>query len=307
SLMTTVSAPAKVILFGEHAVVYGEPALAVPVSQLRTTATLSAADQLTITATDMDETLVFTQADAAHPLVQMTTLTLRFLDALPPEVNITLRSTIPLGSGLGSGAAVSTALGRALALALGQTIPDVDLNALVYEVERIHHGTPSGIDNTVIVYERPVWFIRDSVLETLTIAQPFTLLIADTGQSALTHHAVTDVRTLVTSQPDAWQPVLAEIGEITRQARIAIESGANERLGDLANRNHALLQQLTVSSPALDHLVAAARQAGAAGAKLSGGGRGGNLIAFVTPDTADAVQKVLVAAGAVRVFQTVIQ
>ena len=95
--------------------------------------------------------------------------------------------------------------------------------------------------------------------------------------------------------------------ELRLHARQAIESGTIEALGSLMNQNHALLQQLTVSSPELDNLVDAALSAGASGAKLSGGGRGGNMIALVTPATAASVRDHLLRAGAVRIFETTVE
>lgn len=306
--MNTVSAPAKIILFGEHAVVYGQPALAVPVSQLRATAAVTPGQGLQLVAADLNQVLPVTLGEIVNnALTRMAQITLEFLKVEPPDATISLHSSIPPASGLGSGAAVAAALGRAVAQAAGKTIQDDDLNRLVYEIERIHHGTPSGLDNTVIVYERPVYFIRDKTLDTLTINQPLHLLIADTGKTALTRHAVGDVRKLYEADPETIVPVIEAIGEIAKQARTALESGDIEVLGRLATDNHALLQKLTVSSPELDTLVDAAQQAGALGAKLSGGGRGGNMIAFVTEGTAEKVQQALYQAGAVRVISTIVR
>jgi mevalonate kinase len=304
----TTSAPAKIILFGEHAVVYGQPALAVPVSQLRATATVTPGQGLQIVAADINQILPVTLGEIVNnALARMAQITLEFLRTSPPNATISLHSAIPPASGLGSGAAVAAALGRAVAQAVGQTINDDDLNRLVYEIERIHHGTPSGLDNTVIVYERPVYFIRDKTLETLVIHQPLYLLIADTGKTALTRHAVGDVRKLYETDPETIVPVIEAIGDIAQQARTALETGAFEVLGKLATTNHALLQKLTVSSPELDTLVEAAQQAGALGAKLSGGGRGGNMIAFVTETSIDTVEQALRQAGAVNVIRTVVR
>jgi mevalonate kinase len=233
-------------------------------------------------------------------------LVLQKLDATPPNVTIRLHSDIPIASGLGSGAAVSAALARALCAAVNASMDEATLNALIYEVEKVYHGTPSGIDNTVVVYERPVYFVREHPIETLTITKPITLVIGDTGISASTRVAVEGVRRLYDADPGHVQPILDEIGEIVVQARLSIEHGQPETMGALMNRNHALLQQLTVSSPELDQLVNAALDAGASGAKLSGGGRGGNMIALVTADSAAQVETALLQAGAARVFTTIV-
>ncbi|MBL8163548.1 MAG: mevalonate kinase [Anaerolineae bacterium] len=302
------SAPAKVILFGEHAVVYGQPAIAVPVSSLRATATARPGDHtgLRIVASNLNQTTVIDSLSQSidDALALTARLLLQRLDAPIPNLEITLRSQIPVASGLGSGAAITTALARALVEALDAKLDTAELNAIVYEVEKLHHGTPSGIDNTVIVYEQPVYFIRGNPIEHIHIAEPFTLLIADTGKPGLTRIAVGDVRTLYESQRERIQPMLDDIGNIVRRARQSIETGSIEQLGPLMSRNHALLQELTVSSPELDVLVQAALKAGAAGAKMSGGGRGGNMIALVSPESAETVSSALRSAGAVRVIET---
>jgi mevalonate kinase len=306
--MIIASAPAKIILFGEHAVVYGQPAIAVPVSSLRATAHVetNAHLGLRIAIDDLDEVLpVNIETDIVDNALAITgRLVLQQLGVSPPDVTIHVQSDIPVASGLGSGAAVSTALALALCQVLGRSLDNAQLNQIIYEVEKIHHGTPSGIDNTVIVYEQPVYFVREQPIETIHIHQPFQLLIADTGQRALTRIAVGDVRKLYESHPARTSKILQAIGDIVVNARHNIENGNIPALGRLMNDNHACLQALTVSSPELDCLVQAALQAGAFGAKLSGGGRGGNMIALVDETTSAKVQAALLAAGAARVYQT---
>ncbi len=195
--MIAASAPAKTILVGEHAVVYGQPAIAIPVADLRAFAEVApSSGGLRITAADLDIPVNLDSEQVDHALALTARLVLKALAAPPPDVTINIRSDIPIASGLGSGAAVSTALARALCRVLERQLDEADLNALIYEVEKIHHGTPSGIDNTVIVYERPVYFVRNQPLETLSIGAPFTLLIGDTGKGASTREAVAGVRRL---------------------------------------------------------------------------------------------------------------
>jgi mevalonate kinase len=305
----STSAPAKVILFGEHAVVYKQPALAVPVFTLRVTATIESSPQFQVIASDIQQEINSDTLESQFEdaLSKMVRLVLHHFDAAPPNVRIELHSQIPVASGLGSGAAVSTALGRAIALALQVELPDTVLNGMVYEVEQMHHTYPSGIDNTVIVYEQPVYFIRDETLQTFTVNQPIRLLIADTGITAPTASAVEDVRALFDRAPAETQFIFDAIGNTVQRAKQALESADIKALGELALLNHELLQKLTVSSPELDHLVGVAVQAGAEGAKLSGGGRGGNLIIFAEEATIPAVQDALLQAGAVRVIETVIR
>jgi mevalonate kinase len=141
-------------------------------------------------------------------------------------------------------------------------------------------------------------------METFRVGRPFTIVIGDTGISAPTKESVGDVRKLWEADPQKWEDVFDRAGEIAEEARKTIEGGRWEMFGELMNKNHALLQELTVSSPQLDQLVQAARNAGALGAKLSGGGRGGNMIALVEPERAESVASSLKAAGAKNTIVT---
>lgn len=308
-----VFAPGKIILFGEHAVVHGQPAIAVPLSAVGVTVTAepgAPGSGLAVRAPDLDQTLSYKATPEASPyynaLIYPLQVALSAWHLPEPDLLLTVRSTIPIASGLGSGAALATALIGALGDALERPPSNVALNPLVYEVEKRHHGTPSGIDNTVIVYEQPVYFVRGAPIETLPIGKPFCLLIGDTGRSALTRVAVGDVRKLYDSERERIQGVLDAIGSLVVDARQAIEIGDSIALGTLMVENHRLLEQLTVSSPELDRLVEIALSAGALGAKLSGGGRGGNMIALVQPDSATVISQALRQAGAQRVISTTV-
>ncbi len=354
-------APGKVILFGEHAVVYGRPALAVPMTQVVAEAVVESGAPrggIVIAAADLGETIVLQDAPADHPLAAAVRLALGVTrdqesggrSQLPassfqfpasnlqpptsePDWRITVRSTIPVASGLGSGAAVTAAIVRAVAEATknasrtgiealaGYThgperpaeasIPQGqhalnpgDLSALIYEVEKLHHGTPSGIDNTVIAYGQPVYFVRGRPPQPFAIGRPFTLVIGDTGIRSPTRIAVGDVRASWQREPGRFEALFDRIAAIVEAARTAIAAGEPEALGPLMDANHALLQEIGVSCPELDALVVAARSAGALGAKLSGAGRGGNMIALVTEATAARVTQALLAAGAAGVIVT---
>ena len=311
--MTLATAPGKIILFGEHAVVYGQPALAVPVTQVQAQADVSDSPRPGVWFRAPGIHLEETERAALpprHPLRVAAELT---LNALPPPESprksgfrVFIESSIPIASGLGSGAAVTVALVRALSAHTGHPLPDEMVNAIAYEVEKIHHGTPSGIDNTVIAYRQPVYFIKGQPPHRFGIARPFQLLIGDTGIPAPTKESVADVRRLREENQRGMGKIFAAVGEIVRAARLALESGDIPSLGRLMNENHARLQEMTVSSPKLDALVHAAREAGALGAKLSGGGRGGNMIALVEESSAPRVAEALKAAGAAKVLLTTV-
>jgi mevalonate kinase len=307
--MTKSSAPGKIILFGEHAVVYGRPALAVPVTQVQTDVDISPSVRpgIWIDAPDVNLHAELNTLPSDHPIASVIHNFL-FLSRISPFPNLEIKisSTIPVAAGLGSGAAVTVALTRALAAYLNYSMTDEEVNAFAYEIEKLHHGTPSGIDNTVVTYAKPVYFVKGQPMEIFKVGRPFTIVIADTGISAPTKESVSDVRRRWLNDKSRWETVFDKIGEVSFTARRAIEAGKPELLGELMNENHALLQRLTVSSPELDQLVEAARNAGAGGAKLSGGGRGGNLIALVQPEIAEAVSSSLKRAGARNTIVTLV-
>ncbi|MEQ8677949.1 MAG: mevalonate kinase [Aggregatilineales bacterium] len=299
-------APAKIILFGEHAVVYGQPAIAAPVTSLRVYASASenSLGYLRVIANELGSVYTITQSEklSEKPLETICQLTLRHFNRPIPAVDLKLTSEIPIASGLGSGAAISAALARALAGAIGESLSDDVLNTLVYEVEKIHHGTPSGIDNTVIVYEQPIRYVRDEPIQRITLNHPFHFVIADTGIHAPTYLSVGDVRKLMDKSPETTRNLIEKIGSITDYALEALKSADISTVGRLMTENHRLLQSLTVSSPELDHLTDTALKSGAFGAKLSGGGRGGNMIALVESDSVESMKATLKSAGAYRVM-----
>jgi mevalonate kinase len=301
----SATAPGKTILFGEHAVVYGRPAIAVPIFELQARAEIHAWDgDFQIQAADLGRSFLLEQAPSDDPLAVTVRVTLGHLDRDPPAAVLSIRSSIPIASGLGSGAAVSVAIIRALSRFLGTELEDGTVSELAYEIEKIHHGTPSGIDNTAVAFRRPVYYRRGFPVETLSIAAPFQLLIADTGRPSPTKAAVADVRAAWQRRPEHLDLLFDQIGQLVDAARAAIEIGNTEALGPLMNRNQAFLEKLDVSSPDLDRLIDAALAAGAAGAKLSGGGRGGNLIALVDSTTDEPVTRALRQAGAVNVISS---
>lgn len=308
--MTIGSAPGKVILVGEHAVVYGRPAIAVPVSQVSATATVTPGEPgsgCVLDLSDIGQTVPVSGESTMQPLALVTRLALDALGLATPDWRILLHSTIPVSSGLGSGAAAATAIVRAIAAAAGRSLPPAEVSALVFESERLFHGTPSGIDNTVVAYEQPVWFVRGQPPEPFAIARPVTLVIGDTGVASPTSITVGDVRRGWQAEPARYEAIFDAVGSVVVAARDAIQSGHSASLGRLMDENHALLQQMNVSSPELDRLCAEARQAGALGAKLSGGGRGGNMIALARDGAAKPLVDALLKVGARQVIVTIVE
>jgi mevalonate kinase len=155
-----------------------------------------------------------------------------------------------------------------------------------------------------VAYGQPVYFCRGAPIEVFRVRRPFWLAIADTGVPSLTRETVADVRAAWEGDPGPGEQAFDRIGALVDAAREAIEQGRTAALGPLMDENQQLLRQLDVSSPALERLIDAALGAGALGAKLSGGGRGGNAIALVAREDADRVRGALERAGAQNVIVT---
>ena len=306
----SASAPGKIILFGEHAVVYGEPAIAVPVFGIQAKTIVSAningaPGDIQIEAPDISLSTTFTDLETGHP-IRAAILAALGPDRDPafmPACHIRVTSSIPAASGLGSGAAVSAAIIRGLSAFLGTRHTDEEISELTFTVEKIHHGTPSGIDNTVIAYQQPIYYQKGKPFQFLEIPVPFSILIADSGIPGHTKDAVQRVRENRKNSPETYEVIFESIGQITTAARELIVAGKPQDIGYLMNQNHQLLQKLGVSLPELDHLVEAARNAGASGAKLSGGGLGGNIIVLVDGDP-DPIRKALTNVGAKSILIT---
>lgn len=314
----SASAPAKLILCGEHAVVYGRPAIALPLADLRAYAEVAPGPPgsgLRLVAPDLGASWRATE-QPEHALSELALTVAAQLGLGQPDLTLTLRAEIPLASGMGSGAAIGTALVRALAAYAGQILAPEQIAELVYASERRFHGTPSGIDNTVVAHERAIWFVRapsgapaaaQPTLESINVGTPLILLVGDTGVRSATHLPVGAVRTGWQSEPARYEALFDAIGTLVQQARTALAAGELTTLGALLNENQRLLEQLGVSSPELERLIHAARAAGALGAKLSGAGWGGVMLALVSTERTPAVAAALRAAGAVRVLNTLVR
>jgi mevalonate kinase len=306
----TGKAPGKIILFGEHAVVYGQPAIAIPVAKVKATAHVfpdfeSSSSKIRIQALDIGMDTFLSELEPEHPLAAAVNLTLAELQLEHiPAFQVQISSSIPISAGMGSGAAISAAIIRGVSAFLGRLLPDSTVSALTYEVEKIHHGNPSGIDNNVITYGKPVYYQKEQALQFLQIEKETHWVIADTGVKTPTLETVSDLGKRHADDPRYYDEVFLKIGRIAQKARQALIEADTNTLGRLLNENQVLLSELDLSCASLDRLIRAALDAGAEGAKLSGGGRGGNMIALVSPSKIDAVEKALYDAGAVNVIPT---
>lgn len=308
--MIGATAPGKIILLGEHAVVYGQPAIAVPVHQVHAAASLTArperpAGQIYLEALATGTQIWLHEAAQEDPLALAVRITLAACQVPdPPAFDLKVESDIPMAAGLGSGAAVTVAVVRAVSRFLQVDLPLAEQSTLAFEVEKIHHGTPSGIDNTVVTYGALVYFVRGRAPFTFHPGGRFQFVIADTGRPSPTARAVGQVRKAHAADPSKFDQLFEEIGQLVEQGKSALEAGDAPRLGRLMDRNQDLLAAMDISCAELETLVEAARAGGALGAKLSGGGLGGNMIALTPTAKASQVSSALEAAGAARLIVT---
>jgi mevalonate kinase len=300
-------APAKLILCGEHAVVYQRPAIAVPLHSLRAAADISggpAGSGLQFQAPDIGSD--WSAAERPDdPLTQLALQCVSDFD-LPADLQIRLRADIPIAGGMGSGAAIAVALVRALAGLAGRTLTAAEQAALVYRSEQGYHGTPSGIDNTVVAYEQPIWFCRRSgqspLIERLQVGTTLDLVVGDSGIRSPTHLPVSAVRERRQQDPAFYDAQFDAIAALVHHARAELAVGRPTQLGALLSANQYHLRAIGVSHPLLDALCTAAEQAGALGAKLAGAGWGGVMLALCTTDRIAPVRAAIAAAGAVRTY-----
>ena len=302
------SAPGKLILAGEHAVVYGQPALAMPIAALRASVAAEPAPRgagMTVHAPDLG---VVWRLRATAPLSDLAQRTLDYLQLPEPDLRLTISSSIPIASGMGSGAAVGAALVRALAEQAGQQLSAQVISDLVYQSEKAFHGTPSGIDNTVVAYEQPILFQRQTQAEPLiaplAVGDQWHFVVADSGIASETKAVVGDLRQRWLADSELYNRQFVAVGNLVRQIQTALAGNDAELFGQLLSQNHQLLQTLGVSAEKLDYLVQTALAAGAWGAKMSGAGWGGIMLALVPAERASHVQQKLRAAGAVQTWQT---
>lgn len=302
-------APAKLILLGEHAVVYGRPAVAVPVHGLEVTATVrQLSGPMTIRSSipggaaeaSTEVELQVRDAPDEDPLATAARVALASAlnsSAAFPDWLIEIRSTIPIRKGFGSSAAVAVAIVRAVAGAAGVEQSPMELSALAHEAEKRTHGNPSGVDTAVAATGRPIYF-QQGECRSLALPEPIELVVADSGERASTRELVAGVRERRGERPRVYERWFDQIGSLVDEARVSMEAGEPVRLGWLLDNNHLILQAMRLSTAEIDRLVAAARQSGALGAKLSGAGGGGLMVALAESGATETLSAALQSAGA---------
>lgn len=279
-------AHSKIIWMGEHSVVYGYPAIAIPLQGIEVECRIYPAD----------EKIHFDYYDTLSTAVYAA---LEYLNHTDVVISYDIRSEIPQKRGMGSSAAVSIAVIRAVFDYFEQSIDMETLEILVNEAEIIAHSNPSGLDAKTCLSDKAITFIRNIGFSTLDLDLSAYLVIADTGIYGNTREAVEKVA----QAEEKNLPHLAALGDLTEQVQKAITEKAIQKIGPLMTKAHAELQAIGVSIDKADQLVEIALKNGALGAKMSGGGLGGCIIALTeTKAQAEKISKALKEGGAVQTW-----
>ncbi len=293
------SASAKLILFGEHAVVYGRPALALPIP-LGVEAEAQKGGtgvHLAIPRWGISQRV---NLESGGGLDAMLRIVLDGLGLTGESMRMEMTPHVPRAAGLGASAALAVAAIRAIGGAFDCDLSDEAVNDLAFECERGAHGTPSGIDNTVATYGKAIRYQSrsngKSVVRDLPVAAPIPLVIGHSGKESLTSQTVAGVRDAWQANRDRLDTLFDQIAGLSEAGESALATADLDELGHLMNLCHGYLNALRLSTPELETLIHVARDNGALGAKLTGGGGGGAMIALC-PDNQDAVVEAMTDAG----------
>ncbi len=290
----------KIILLGEHAVVYGGHALAAPIPlamQAKVSDSEREGTHLIISRWGVEEHLKW-GADHKYSIFKSLELILDKLNLQQSNMKIEVFPQVPRAMGLGGSAALAVAIIRALSEKYDLQLTDERVSELAFASETIVHGTASGIDNTLATYGKFLLYKKGQppLIKPLKVKAPIPVVIGLTWVESLTAKMVSKVQAAWQKNQKLYEHLFNEIDDLTMQAVQAIKHYDMATLGELMNINQGLLNALQVSSKEIEELVAIARANGALGAKLTGGGGGGAVIALC-PDNAEQVAQAIRDAG----------
>lgn len=278
--IATGVAQSKLILVGEHSVVHGQPAISIPFPLVGVESVVENASDGIYLESAFYEGPIESAPDILTGIVQTIEQTLKVLDIQNANIIIRVHSTIPPGKGLGSSASVAIAIIKSLFAYAEQSYVNEQVLQLANISETYAHGAPSGIDSLTITAASPIWYQKQHPIEYITPQGEFHFVVADTGQNADTKTAVDTVTKLLKTVPKKAYHAVERLGDITHQVRGALEKSSKQMLGVLLNEAQKELEAIGVSNTSLNRLIHFARKEGALGAKLTGAGHGGCMIAL---------------------------
>ena len=275
----------KTILFGEHFVVHGVPGIASAVDSAADAEVRKIARGINVTdersgAKGYAEKKKLQQIESIERMLKA-----MGLDPKKAAMDIWLGGNLPGFSGLGASAASSVAIARAIAEEFNLDLSDERINDAAYEAEKAYAGNPSGIDNTAATFGGLIWFKKNlsggsNTIEQLSIREPVEIVIGNTGIVANTKAMVAGVAERKKQNPEKYSAIFRQAEKLAHEGRKALEEFNLRKVGELMDENHRLLQEIEVSCKELDYLVDLARKQGAFGAKMTGGGGGGCMLAL---------------------------
>jgi len=274
----------KVILFNEHFVVYGLPAIASAIG----TKTMALVERRPGSGVELKDNRPETKGYKAEKFGQQKEsldhmLKFMNIDTKNSAFTVALAGDLLAASGVGASAASCAAIARAFSQELSLDYSDEKVNEIAYEGEKGYHGTPSGIDNTAATFGGLIWYKREGtshLMERMKLRKPVEIVMGNTGLVADTKLVVGGVKERKERDPERYARIFKNAEQLARDARRQLESFNLEKVGSQMDANHLLLQQIEVSCPELDTLVDLARDNGALGAKMTGTGKGGYMVAL---------------------------
>jgi len=306
-------APGKVIVVGEHFVVYGETAIVMAVNRHVQVTVEERKDHSLYISSDLGVAGTFVEgrykgekggAGSRKILEPIKISAQAVLNALKERrgLNIEVNSTIPMAAGLGSSGALAVATVAAVGKLLGTELSEKEMLALSLEAEKFVHVNPSGVDQTISTYGGIVVYKKGEGITRLKVESPIPLVIGNTGILRNTGLLVDSVRVRKSGFPEIMTSIIRVAGQLSQQSIEALRRNDLNRLGELMDINHGLLVAIGVSHEALDKLVYAAKRGGALGAKLTGAGGGGCMIALSTLEKREMVSEAIHEAGGVPIM-----
>jgi len=293
----------KIILLGEHSVVYGRHAIAAPIPLHIRAEVKAQRDHTDLMIPRWGVEMRLSEPErSVSSLHASITLIAERLGLADRGMRIDVFPHIPRANGLGASAALAVAVIRAMARCFEVEISEREISNLAFDCEKIAHGTPSGIDNTLATFGRPILFRKENALaraeiRDLTTPAPIPVVIGLSGVATLTMQTVGSVRAAWEKNPARYESIFSQIDALALAGAQALKQGDIAELGELMNIDHGLLNALQVSSREIEELVEIARRNGALGAKLTGGGGGGAMIAIAEPERTQTIASAMRSAG----------